>query len=502
MFKLILVLVIIIVILVFLIEFYFQKQRKTIRNKKTGEVVKGPPAILSQKKLLTKLPEQQEEIIEKYGDVSTIFLFSKLCVVISNPETIKDIMVNQWETYERPDVTVLESMKELVEESLFSLDTENWRITRKALNSGFKYNFLNLLIPTMVSIVNKLGDIFEYKLQNNNIINFDLQPWLTRFTTEIIGVVGFGLEFGALDDKEEEDPEFVKHVNRIMSESTNILAYIPYYYLLPTPGNKSIKKAVKAISIAATEVIKKRKQLIEENNNNNENIQFPNDLLQIMIENDHFSSKSIISNAMGFLIAGSETTSISLAWTLFELAKNQDIQEKARKEILSVINEDDKEITLKKIQQLKYLQNIIKESLRFYPPAWMNARVTPKDEAVEIDNVILPPKTILLIPILGIHRSKKYWGETADQFIPERWDKENITSGKYPEPPRGAYLPFNIGIRDCIGKRFADLEMKIALTVLLTKFQFTPVEGFVPGYSMNETLKPKNGMKLNLSLLS
>lgn len=108
---------------------------------------------------------------------------------------------------------------------------------------------------------------------------------------------------------------------------------------------------------------------------------------------------------------------------------------------------------------------------------------------------------MILVPVMYLHRAEKYWGPTAAEFIPDRWNVERISAGDFVEPPRGAYLPFNLGPRDCIGARFAVLEMKVVLAKLLARFQFAPDPGFEPQFSMAETLVPKNGMHVRVSLV-
>lgn len=175
------------------------------------------------------------------------------------------------------------------------------------------------------------------------------------------------------------------------------------------------------------------------------------------------------------------------------------MQEQLREEILQEISGKDlKEITIEELNGIKLLNYVIKEGLRFYPPAWANIRIAAKD--LQLGDIFLPKDAAVLIPILAIHRDPASWGPKADQFLPERWDPTKTDI--YPEPPRGAYIPFNIGPRDCIGGRFANLEMKLALVSLLSKLQFNLADGPAPKFQVAETLRPDKIMVHVLPLAS
>ena len=173
--------------------------------------------------------------------------------------------------------------------------------------------------------------------------------------------------------------------------------------------------------------------------------------------------------------------------SVYVLSTDLHLQEQLREEIMQEISGKDlREVTIEELNGIKLLNYVIKEGLRYYPPAWANIRLAAKD--LQLGDIFFPKDSAVLIPILALHRDPASWGPTADQFLPERWDP--CKSDKYPEPPRGAYIPFNIGPRDCIGARFANLEMKLVLASLLSKFSFTCAEGPTPKFLVAETLRP------------
>ena len=123
------------------------------------------------------------------------------------------------------------------------------------------------------------------------------------------------------------------------------------------------------------------------------------------------------------MVAGHETTSVAMAWTLYELAKNPDIQEKVRAEINQVLCDDD-ELTWDTVEGLKYLENVIKESLRLHPPAYVTGRTPITDETV--GGYLIPKGTDVLLPIDSLQRVTQHW-PNPDDFDPGRFEEKGTS---------------------------------------------------------------------------
>ena len=127
------------------------------------------------------------------------------------------------------------------------------------------------------------------------------------------------------------------------------------------------------------------------------------------------------------MVAGHETTSVALAWTLYELAKNPLIQEKVRAEINTVLCEGD-ELTWDTVEELKYLENVIKESLRLHPPAHLTGRIPISDEIV--GGYLIPKGADILLPIDSLQHMSQHW-QNPDEFYPERFNEKGISFCKF-----------------------------------------------------------------------
>ncbi|KAI8433993.1 hypothetical protein MSG28_012144 [Choristoneura fumiferana] len=196
----------------------------------------------------------------------------------------------------------------------------------------------------------------------------------------------------------------------------------------------------------------------------------------------------ISANAFIIFLGGFETTSSTLAFLLLELAANPEVQEKMRREIQDVLGE--RELTYEVLHELEYMEMVIQETLRLYPPFPSIQRQCTRDYTIPETGYVVEKGTIVLFPTLAIQRDEQYW-PAAGSFIPERW------SG--PAPPPGVYMPFGDGPRYCIGKRFAMIQMKCCLARLLQRVRVSPApfaeprsEPFEPDPRSPLTLHPKD----------
>ena len=128
---------------------------------------------------------------------------------------------------------------------------------------------------------------------------------------------------------------------------------------------------------------------------------------------------SVFLQVFTFILAGNETSSVSLAWTLYELAKNPHIQDKLRGEVEKAFS-DEEELTWEKLEKLQFLKNVVKESLRLHPPADVTGRISLSD--VEIGGYFVPRGTKIILPIDAVQRSSHYWSN-PEIFDPQRFEE-------------------------------------------------------------------------------
>ena len=192
-------------------------------------------------------------------------------------------------------------------------------------------------------------------------------------------------------------------------------------------------------------------------------------------------------NLLTFIVAGHETTALTLAWALYLSAFDPAVQDRARAEAKAALGT--RAATVADLAALPYCRQIVDEALRLYPPAAFLSRTARAHDTL-CGREVRPGDTVML-PIYALHRNHALWPD------PHRFDP-----GRFADPKavdRFAYLPFGGGPRICIGASFALQEAVIILATLLARFRFTPVPGRDPKPVLILTLRPEGGVWLNVA---
>jgi cytochrome P450 len=185
------------------------------------------------------------------------------------------------------------------------------------------------------------------------------------------------------------------------------------------------------------------------------------------------------------LIAGHDTSTALLSWALYLLAVHPDVIARVHEEVDRVLGAETP--TLAHTNDLKYLDQVIKETLRLYPPIHLGSRIAAAD--VDYHDAVIPAGTRVLYSIYLTHRDQAYWPD-PDRFDPDRFSPDKVHSPYQ-------FLPFGGGPRNCIGRAFAQVEAKIVLARLLQKFDLRYVGGVVRPH-MGATLEPQPGIMMQV----
>jgi cytochrome P450 len=191
--------------------------------------------------------------------------------------------------------------------------------------------------------------------------------------------------------------------------------------------------------------------------------------------------------AVILFLAGHETSANALAFAVYMIEKHQKVKGKLLEEIKGVFNGDDLDLSL--VPKMQYLQQVIDEVLRMFPPAWVVGRRSLGPDT--LSGVDIEAKQNVLVSAFSVHRDKRFW-ENPDEFDPDRFTPEKKkTYHNY------QYFPFGGGPRMCIGNNFAYLEMKILLSLIYKNFE---LEVLTETLELNPrlTLRPKDGIQLRL----
>jgi len=291
-------------------------------------------------------------------------------------------------------------------------------------------------------------------------VGYDLQ----KLTLDVLATCIFGVEFDTLNGGIAEP---LTAYNYITEYAFNPLRMIfPWINDLPLPGNIKYSNYLNYFYKFCGDIMEQTKKRFEEKkirlndeSNSAMNGDQPISLIELMYESG-VSEDVIRDNLSLFFLAGHETTSSTLCWTMALLVSHPDVLEKARKEVLERVPD---QLTPENLKDLPYLDGLIKECLRLQPPSILvHNRFTQKETL--IGNIKLPPGTETSVDLLSM-AFHPVWGD-PHCLRPERWFSENLTKDQ-----RSAWLPFATGPRVCIGMSFSLLEQKIFLALLLKRFK-------------------------------
>ena len=322
----------------------------------------------------------------------------------------------------------------------------------------------------------------------------DMLDWFSKLTLEVILSTAFGVDAGI---QLGEDTEILEKAKALFQ--TPILVR----QLARLPFGKSFLKLMSSLSGnkplyfqgVAKEIIKSRRQ---------QGLTGRKDLLHLMmVANEEttvegvskLSDEEIVAQSVLFLLAGYETSSNTLSFTLYHLALNPDVQDKLRKDIIQVMESNAKKPLYEVVQSIAYLDCVIMEAQRLYPATVQVNRECRED--YDLNGIHIPAGTEIVIPLYALHHDPDAWQD------PEKFDPERFRGPAKDTRHAFQFLPFGAGPRNCIGMRFALLEIKIALIRILTEYKFVQSpETQVPLIIQSgATLSAKDGVKVRVETL-
>ncbi|KAI4503552.1 hypothetical protein M0802_000955 [Mischocyttarus mexicanus] len=190
-------------------------------------------------------------------------------------------------------------------------------------------------------------------------------------------------------------------------------------------------------------------------------------LIAASINSNEIDDEGIREEVDTFIFEGHDTTGVALCFALGLFAKHKDVQKNIREEISTVMRHEEK-LTISALTNFSYLERCIKESLRLYPSVHLIFRHLSKD--MKLENYLVPAGTVCGVNIRSLHRNPKYWPNPND-FDPDRFLPDNLVGRNL-----FSYIPFSAGSRNCIGQKFAMLELKLFLACILYNFKIEPVD--------------------------
>ncbi|KAF7351645.1 Cytochrome P450 [Mycena sanguinolenta] len=438
--------------------------------------------------------EFQRELEQSYGQVVKLHgLLGDRQLFVFDQAALHSILVENEAAYE----DIPQIMR-----GFFSATGNAHRKYRKILTPAFSTPHLKEMIPLFYEVAERMRDglIGPHVVHGPQMVEFT--STLSRTSLELIGRTGIGYSFDPMLPGQAQTDRYAQALKRTVFRMALLIPFmhfvvkmIPFpsflrsmIHFVPIPALHEARDIIDLMDAAAAQLVKDRKNVLEGEDPDTD----AKDVMSLLMKSNinagtemHLTDEELVASTSMIVFAATDTTSAALNRTLYILATHPDVQDKLRAEILAAPEHLDHAM----LNALPYLDAVLHEVLRLYPPvAPVLYREAIRDTTLPLSTPIIgvdgtpmhtitvPKGTSILIATAAANRCQQVWGEDALKFRPERWESgkaDTIVGGTKMCGIYGGTMTFLGGARGCIGFRFAQLELKVVLCVLLRAFKLS-----------------------------
>jgi cytochrome P450 len=412
---------------------------------------------------------------QEYGDLAFLRLGMQDVYLLNHPDFIKDVLVTNQGNFTKS--RVLQRAKRMLGEGLLTAEGAFHLRQRRMIQPAFHRDRLKNYSAAMADWGVRTRD----RWQPGQTV--DMADEMMRLTLAIVAQTLFSANV-------EEDATEIGEALEAILDLFN-LVMLPFSEVLeklPLPFMKRFERARETLDRIIYRMIRERRESGEDKG----------DLLSMLLmavdDEDRASGGmtdlQVRDEAMTLFLAGHETTANALTWTWYLLSQHPQIAARMHAEIDAVLGDREKTPGVDDLPQLKYVEMVLAEGMRLYPPAWAIGRKAIG--AYRVGNYDAAPGSIFLMSPYVMHRDPRYFPE-PDRFDPDRWLPEVAS-----QRPKFSYFPFGGGSRLCIGERFAWMEGVLLLAILGRRWNPQLVPGHRVEHKAMITLRPRYGMRMSL----
>jgi cytochrome P450 len=389
---------------------------------------------------------------------------------LNHPDLIESALITQQQKLLKD--RVIQNSRWFLGEGLLTSEGPSWMRQRRLCQPAFHRERL----ASYAQIVTECAQQTLASWREGEIR--DAHQEMMRLTLRVVARVLFSVEV------KRETEQVQQALNLLMKHSSGGRMILPpSVRFLPLPFLIRVRRAVRQLDEVVYGIIRQRR----------DNAGGNCDLLSMLMaardeDGSQMSDRQLRDEIMTFLLAGHETTALSLSWTWYVLSQHPEVEHKLHCELQQVLA--DRLPTFEELPRLRYTESVIKESMRLYPPAWSLARTAATD--LELGGYRIPAGSNVVMSQWIMHRDSRFFPD-PERFAPDRWSTTEMQ-----KLPRFAYFPFGGGPRFCIGVSFAMMEATLLLAAIAPRFQLRLVPGHPVEPVPSITLRPKNGIRVSL----
>ena len=396
---------------------------------------------------------------------------------ITAPDMIRQVLLDEREKFQK--LAQIRLLSPLLGRGILTSEGAEWKWQRQAAAPMFRQQDLMNFVPAFVRAAR--GTVARWRARPGvQAVDRDM----TQATFDVISAT-------LLPSADARMPQALERSSGEFQRSgawSQLYAVANLPRWLPQPGRHKMGRSVRELRGAVAAVIAERRA----------HGAGPDDLLaRLMAARDPetgqaMNDEQLVDNLLTFYLAGHETTARALTWTLYLLARSPEWSGALEEEVARVTGGG--EVRAAHVERLGLTQQVLKESMRLFPPVPLMSRQAVADATLGGHAVRVG--TSVVMPIYAIHRHARRW-EDPDAFDPARFAPEREA-----RIPRYQYMPFGAGPRICIGQAFAMIEATAMLATFVANARFAPLDGREPEPVARVTLVPKGGMPLRVAMRS
>lgn len=409
-----------------------------------------------------------ERAIQEHGDVVSFRFAGQNAVVLGHPDHIRHVLVDNADNYWKGEY--FNNQLALLGDGLFTNDGESWRRQRRTMQPMFHPDEVASYGDTMVAYTDRLVNTWA-EHEPINVEQEMMKLALQNVTSALFSV-----------DLEDEVPGIVDAIDHVMDNfrrSRRLPVSLPGW--VPTPGRIRYNRAVETFDAVVADIIRDHREAETP----------PDDVVSRLLharddEGNPMTDEQIRDEVLTLMLAGHDTTGLALTYIWYLLATNPRVEEKLVTELDTVL--DGRLPTLTDLPELPYLDQVVTEALRLYPPVYFFVREPYHNDA--IDGYGIPAGALVMIYQWIVHRDPRFY-ENPAEFRPERWTDE-FKDQLHPF----AYIPFGGGPRRCIGEELALMEIRLVVATIAQ--QVSLGLGIEPPLALEPmmSLRPKDPVRM------
>ena len=412
-------------------------------------------------------------VCERHGDVVRVDAWPLFFHILVHPDHVRHVLQENNRNYWKGEI--IARMKALIGEGLFTSEGDFWRRQRRLAQPAFHRQHIENFAAIMSEATAEALERWRAPARDGRPV--DVLAEMSRLTLTVVGEALFSLDLSG----------DAADIGRSMLVALEVLTHRvlhPYNLPLwvPTRRNVALRQATRELDRVVAAIIERRRR---EGSG-------PPDLLSLLMSardadtGESMSDQQLRDEVMTFVIAGHETTAVTLAWAFHLLSQNRDVEERLRAEVRDAIG--DRTPHLADLPALGSARRVVEETLRLRPA--VPAINRQAHQADEIGGYEIPANSLLFVSPYATHRHPAFWDS------PERFDPERFLPERVAERPRFAYFPFGGGPRLCIGNEFALMEATIVVAMVVQRYRLHPQPGHRVESEVRITLRPKNGLPM------